>query len=373
MTADINTAFARPLSRDDLSRARDYRETGSEPAATIVVPVPQNAPEPRFWHPTFGKPSSVWSYVDAAGALLGYVARFDPPFGPTAVGVPNRKQFSPYTLWDTGNGLRWKWKGWVGPTPLYGLKGLAENPTAAVVVVEGEKCADAARAVFPRSVVITSPGGAQSARKADWSPIAGRQILIWGDADAGGVDYAQDVAAIAADLGCTDIRTVDAMALVRRRPDGQERDHIGKWDVASALSEGWEPEALRKAAVSCSKSYQAEPAAEPEAAPEVSWEAPDVALLGNGRRAAPVFPLSLLGGYWAEWVERKAKGASGPVDYVATALLASTGAVLANVRWATAGATWSEPPILRGPHLQAERCLRRRMLRKSAGTVTRQG
>ncbi len=76
------------------------------------------------------------------------------------------------------------------------------------------------------------------------------------------------------------------------------------------------------------------------------WSQPDLSLLGNGRRSAPAFPLSLLGSHWADWVERRAQGASSPVDYVASALLASTGAVLANVRRPLAGASWSEPPLV---------------------------
>jgi hypothetical protein len=34
------------------------------------------------------------------------------------------------------------------------------------------------------------------------------------------------------------------------------------------------------------------------------------------------------------------------VDYVAASLLASAGALIANVRWPVAGASWSEPPLL---------------------------
>jgi hypothetical protein len=105
------------------------------------------------------------------------------------------------------------------------------------------------------------------------------------------------------------------MALVRRTPDGQTRDHIEGWDVADALSkDGWEPQALRKAAVAASS--RPEPKVEVDVGAEPnhgsSWEKPDLALLGTGRRPAPVFPLSLLGSYWAEWVEAKAKAASGP-------------------------------------------------------------
>ena len=76
-----------------------------------------------------------------------------------------------------------------------------------------------------------------------------------------------------------------------------------------------------------------------------SWPEPDLSLLGTGRRAPPAFPLHLLGP-WAGWCERKAKGASAPVDYVAVALLASVGASIANVRWPQAGTAWSEPPVL---------------------------
>jgi hypothetical protein len=42
-----------------------------------------------------------------------------------------------------------------------------------------------------------------------------------------------------------------------------------------------------------------------------AWDAPDLSLLGTGRRAAPVLPLSLLGSFWADWVEKKARAASG--------------------------------------------------------------
>jgi hypothetical protein len=345
---EINTAFSRPLSPHETLHASDGSRSGSEPEMNIVMPVPSDAPKPRFWHPKYGQPSSTWSYVDANGALIGYVCRFDPPFGPAVVGDDtDRKQYAPYTLWRGPTGVRWKWKHWPAPRPLYGLKELADNPTSPAVIVEGEKCADAARRVFPRSVIVASPGGSNAARKADWSPLTGRQVLIWPDADEPGLGYACEVTGIAAGLGSPDIRAVDAMALVRRGPDGNARDHIEGWDVVDALEEGWEPEALREAAVAVSSKPEPKADAGLDTNPDHgTWEHPDLSLLGNGCRAAPVFPLSLLGSYWADWVERKARGASGPVDYVATALLASTGAMLANVRWATAGASWSEPPVI---------------------------
>jgi hypothetical protein len=79
---------------------------------------------------------------------------------------------------------------------------------------------------------------------------------------------------------------------------------------------------------------------------EGAWNAPDLSLLGTGRRPAPAFPLALLGPLWGPWAERRAAAASAPVDYVAIALLACAAGALANVRWPIAGADWSEPPVL---------------------------
>jgi hypothetical protein len=77
-----------------------------------------------------------------------------------------------------------------------------------------------------------------------------------------------------------------------------------------------------------------------------AWADPDLSLLGTGRRPAAAFPVELLGPFWSDWAERRAQGASAPVDYVAVSLLASASAALANVRWPVAGAGWSEPPVL---------------------------
>jgi hypothetical protein len=50
--------------------------------------------------------------------------------------------------------------------------------------------------IFSDYVVTTSPFGAQSAKRADWSPLRGRDVTIWPDNDGPGVDYALDVLSI---------------------------------------------------------------------------------------------------------------------------------------------------------------------------------
>ena len=61
------------------------------------------------------------------------------------------------------------------------------------MIVEGEKAADAAAELLPDFVVTTSPFGAKSAGKADWSPVEGRDVTIWPDNDEAGAGYARDV------------------------------------------------------------------------------------------------------------------------------------------------------------------------------------
>ena len=183
-------------------------------------------------------------------ASLFHIARFDPP--------GERKQFLPLTLWRAPSGLRWRWKGVPSPRPLYGLDVLAGRPDVAVVVCEGEKAADAAARVFVKSVAITSSGGSQAAAKTDWTPLAGRRILIWPDADAAGAKYAGEVAAILVGIGC-EVTIIDAVALASIDPFGGQREPENGWDAADAVGEWKDAGALRKATAGLARSFDAGP------------------------------------------------------------------------------------------------------------------
>jgi putative DNA primase/helicase len=116
--------------------------------ANLVMPLPADAPAPPTTHPALGPPNQSWPYKDAAGGVIGHVLRFDGADG---------KEFRPLTLWrDSVSGrLEWHWESWPTPRPLYGLKELAERPSADVVICEGEKATDAARRLLPDFVVMT--------------------------------------------------------------------------------------------------------------------------------------------------------------------------------------------------------------------------
>ena len=144
----------------------------------------------------------------------------------------------PAILLDDG----WQWRALPEPRPLYGLDRLAENPSAPVVVVEGEKAADAASRIFPDSVCVTSPGGSNAAAKCDWTPLAKRQVMVWPDADKPGAGYRQSVTTILQDLDC-EISVVEF--------DGKPE----AWDAADAVAEWPDLAALRCEVLKHAKPY----------------------------------------------------------------------------------------------------------------------
>jgi uncharacterized protein (DUF927 family) len=193
----------------------------------IVSPVPDGSPVPQFRHRDLGEPVAVWTYRDAAGGVLGYVCRFQHADG--------AKEIRVRTLWaDSGGLYRWRWASWPVPRPLYGLEKLAARLHAQVIVTEGERAADAAAELFPDYVAVTSPGGAQSARKADWSPLVNRQVTIWKDHDESGAKYACSVSRLANTTGAAVVRVVDVPA-----------DWPDRWDLADPLPDGVDAGALR--------------------------------------------------------------------------------------------------------------------------------
>ncbi|MBP0466209.1 DUF927 domain-containing protein [Roseomonas sp. PWR1] len=189
------------------------------------LPAPEEPPAvPR--HPARGTPAATWIYRDAEGRPLFMVARFNPP--------GRRKEIVPYS-YGTKDGRRgWHWQGPPSPSALYRLPDLAARPAAPVLVVEGEKAAEAAAVLFPSHCVATWQGGAQAVERADWKPLAGRAVAVWPDNDKPGADAAADVVKA---LGATGAASVAVVKIPAGWPD--------KWDVADALPDGVTADALR--------------------------------------------------------------------------------------------------------------------------------
>ncbi len=212
---------------DEAPPAREYNKmAGLADGWEHVSPVPDDAPFPLAeYKKGYPPPTTHWEYLDSKRRLIFYAFRFDLGDG--------KKEVVPQTLWriKKNGALEWKWKAHPAPRPLYNLHLLTAHPARPVVVVEGEKAADAAAKLLPNYVITTSPGGCNSADKADWTPLKGRDVIIWPDADDPGRKYAQDVARLAHAAGAASVKILPIL-------DGK----ISGWDAADALAEGWTPE-----------------------------------------------------------------------------------------------------------------------------------
>ncbi|MBF0629306.1 MAG: AAA family ATPase [Magnetococcales bacterium] len=149
-----------------------------------------------------------WDYHDRDGNLVACVYRYDPPSG---------KEFRP---WDAC-ARRWQAP---DPRPLFNLPAVLAS--SMVILVEGEKCAQALQSLG--IVASTAMHGANApVDKTDWSPLAGKEVLIWPDKDAPGWNHAVAMANACQQTGCRSVAILSP-------PD----DKPEKWDAADAVAEG---------------------------------------------------------------------------------------------------------------------------------------
>lgn len=218
---NLNEAFA-PLGDAPADAGKPESEW------TPIMPVPEDAPKidkdaaARLAPPGFSFTNG-WRYLNADGHLLGAVVRYDRP----ANGVAAAKEIRPLTFCERDGRREWRPKGFPDPRPLFQLQKLAKRPADPVLLVEGEKTATAAEKHFADYVVTTSPGGAQAVRKADWTPLFGRKVVIWPDHDKAGADYAAAVVKKLLDVGAASVAVVE---VPNSFPDA--------WDLADPTPEG---------------------------------------------------------------------------------------------------------------------------------------
>lgn len=230
-------------------------------------------PPPDAAPPRLGNATAQWCYRDANGEQLFWIQRFDP--------APGRKLFI-HRVWLDGHWHYPRSRGvdadpwtceWPSPRPLYRLPDLSERPDAPVLVVEGEKSADAAAALFPDHVVVSWSNGSKAIRHVDWQPLAGRTCRLWPDNDTQGREAMTALAARLVTMGC-------AVAIADYPADSVPES----WDLADAnwsqeMAKGALSRVLREVkppAAATAPSAATQPAAE---ATEVLRQAP-FALLG---------------------------------------------------------------------------------------------
>ena len=158
-----------------------------------------------------GPATAKWDYLDATGKLIAVVYRYDPP--------GQKKQYRP---WDA---KRHKMAP-PDPRPLYNQPGMTS--VAQVVLVEGEKCA---QALIEAGIVATTAmhGANAPVDKTDWSPLSGKAVLIWPDRDKPGWNYAAQAAQAILSAGA---KSCHVLYPPEEAAEG--------WDAADAIAEGFD-------------------------------------------------------------------------------------------------------------------------------------
>lgn len=187
---------------DDVLRSKlePVRTPSREPerAWTATMPVPADMADGYLGlrHHELGTPAHWWPYESARGELMFAVARFE-----TAAGKAVRP--ASFGRYDASERPAWRWKRSHVLIPM-NLPELYLRPDAPVVVVEGEKAAEAAGVLLPEYVATCGHGGAHQAHLTHWGHLSRRDVLLWPDDDAASVDtWAPTLAGILRNLGCT--------------------------------------------------------------------------------------------------------------------------------------------------------------------------
>ncbi len=219
-----------------------------------------------------GPATAKWDYLDAAGKLLGVVYRYDPPGG--------AKEFRP---WDAKR----RKMAPPDPRPLYNQPGLAS--ATQVVFVEGEKCA---QALIDAGIVATTAmhGANAPVDKTDWSPLAGKAVLIWPDRDKPGWEYAANAAQAMLQAGA-----VSVAILV------PPEDAPAGWDAADAIEEGFDIGGYLAAGARVPVVLEVDDTVSADVLEGVDWETEDGLATAFTRRYGDDWRYCSLWGKWLVW------------------------------------------------------------------------
>jgi hypothetical protein len=174
------------------------------------------------------KETARYAYRDPDGQILFYTLRLEDE--------AHKKIILPLSYgYFKGNSEEpsWSLKGYqADKKPLYNLYLLKEFPKSKVLIVEGEKTADAALKMFPcdKMICLTWPGGAGAVIKSDWQPLFMREVIIWPDNDKAGFEASESICRELRKVGIKSLHEVDRGVLTQELPP--------KWDLADPLPQG---------------------------------------------------------------------------------------------------------------------------------------
>lgn len=240
-----------------------------------VLPVPKHAPVPRrFVWRYHDQVRDAWVELEAIkaweyafeGERFGFVCRFERITSDGEV----KKETLPYT-WcadtlDPAGAHKWHWKQWEEPRPLYVPATLLSGDPARVpvVIVEGEKCAQAGHELLGHEFDFVSwPGGAKAWALARWGWLMGRTVYLWPDADAKRQPLTRAEREADADpnskpmwplarqpgykamAGIGELLQAEQGCTVFMCPMDKPGTQADGWDIADAIAAGWTADQVR--------------------------------------------------------------------------------------------------------------------------------
>ncbi len=280
-------------------KGEDRRHHIGKPTAKTFATAADAVAELERQH---GPRSAHWTYRDASGEPVGVIVRWNLSDGGKDIRPVSR------------HGDKWIIGGMPEPRPLYALPDLAD--AGQVCVTEGEKAADAARSIG--LIGTTSAHGSQSADKTDWTPLAGKRVVILPDNDETGEKYANAVISALAKL------TPMPLVKVVNLPGLSEHDDIVEWIEAGGTAEKLIE--LTNAAPEWKQSAQPWPEI-------VSFDVLDL----------PNFPTDALPDVLQKWVEAESHATQTPADLAGLLSLAVCSACLARRVVVEPRNGWCEP------------------------------
>ncbi|QDH18394.1 AAA family ATPase [Wolbachia endosymbiont of Carposina sasakii] len=154
---------------------------------------------------TLGQPTASWNYYDESDQVIATVYRYNTDSGKRY--LPFDVKRSSFTLPET--------------RPLYNIPGIMKSDK--VILVEGEKCADA---LIEQGMTATTAmlGANAPIEKTDWSPLKGKHVIIWPDNDEPGKQYAEKVVKKLTFLG---VLSLTLLEIPENKPKG--------WDAADGI------------------------------------------------------------------------------------------------------------------------------------------
>ncbi len=237
-----------PLTQTEKQAAMTQQDAPN--TKTLIIPAPADAPPCKFAIPSLGgKPTQLYPYHQADGALVCYIGRWDSTDPATG---ERKKTILPITYCDLPDGKRgWRSAGMPSLRPLYRLPEILARPDAPILICEGEKTAEAAQMLFPQYVATTPMHGAQSPHKTDFSHLKGRKVIISPDYDEAGQSFGDAVLDLCLAAGAASIFHLPAEMIGQRKPTETGFTHsdttpTAGYDLADALQAGWTAQQIER-------------------------------------------------------------------------------------------------------------------------------